>query len=661
MADKKISELNSLTGANAADGDLVAIVDVSATETKKITRSEFFTDTPSIDVGGTVTATGFVTTGDMTFGDNDKAIFGAGSDLQIYHDGSHSRIQDVGAGDLILSAENDLRLETYTGNVPYINCNYADSVQLAFNGDWKLATTSTGIDVTGTVTADGLTVNSASFPTGLIKVKQDSDATRNRGIILEANADDSMLAIGYSNGKFSLAPTYNTSGSFEPLSVFTSNQERLSVDTNGDISFYEDTGTTPKFFWDASAEGLGVGYDPTVATDTALSVSSLTGEVGTNPVQQWKYTNDNNTMLRLRQIVTSGVVKHTFDLKNAGTDYNNNLVLDRGNVGIGTSSPSSVIDARQTSTGASTQIRVYNTDNSNTTTQTAALFLSPDSRGNGALIFAEKENADFSTTAARDISLVFSPVLNNSQTEAMRIDSSGNVGIGNTTSGYVFTAGETRLTVGDGAEHAAIQVYSGTTKWGGIAFSDDAVDVAAQGFIGYYHPDNYMVFNTAGSEAVRIDASGNLLINGTTTVGYKFHLYGDAAFERTGTTSQTMVVFRNGNGNVGTITTSGSSTAYNTSSDYRLKTDAQPMVGASDRVLALKPCNFAWKADGTRVDGFLAHEAQAVVPEAVTGEKDGEEMQAIDHSKLVPLLTAALQEALTEINNLKARVATLEG
>jgi hypothetical protein len=92
MADKKISELNSLTGANAADGDLVAIVDVSATETKKITRSEFFTDTPSIDVGGTVTATGFVTTGDMTFGDNDKAIFGAGSDLQIYHDGSDSYI-----------------------------------------------------------------------------------------------------------------------------------------------------------------------------------------------------------------------------------------------------------------------------------------------------------------------------------------------------------------------------------------------------------------------------------------------------------------------------------------------------------------------------------------------------------------------------------------
>ena len=80
------------------------------------------------------------------------------------------------------------------------------------------------------------------------------------------------------------------------------------------------------------------------------------------------------------------------------------------------------------------------------------------------------------------------------------------------------------------------------------------------------------------------------------------------------------------------------------------------MVGASNRVQSLKPCNFAWKVDGTRVDGFLAHEAQAVVPEAVTGEKDGEDMQSIDHSKLVPLLTAALQDALKRIEALEAQL-----
>jgi len=150
-----------------------------------------------------------------------------------------------------------------------------------------------------------------------------------------------------------------------------------------------------------------------------------------------------------------------------------------------------------------------------------------------------------------------------------------------------------------------------------------------------------------------------------------------AQFARSGTT-------------VGGISVTASSTSFNTSSDYRLKTDAQPMTGASAHVQALNPVNFEWISDGTRVDGFLAHEAQEVVPEAVTGTKDAmrdeeyevtlavldedgnvvteavmgtrsvPDYQGIDQSKLVPLLTAALQEALTEIADLKARVTALE-
>jgi len=105
-------------------------------------------------------------------------------------------------------------------------------------------------------------------------------------------------------------------------------------------------------------------------------------------------------------------------------------IQDNGDVAIGTHTPVSKLDIREEATGGSAQIRLYNTDNSNTTTQTASLFLSPDSRGNGALIFGKKENADFSTSASRDVALVFSPVLNNAQTEAMRIKSGGEVGIG---------------------------------------------------------------------------------------------------------------------------------------------------------------------------------------------------------------------------------------
>jgi len=132
------------------------------------------------------------------------------------------------------------------------------------------------------------------------------------------------------------------------------------------------------------------------------------------------------------------------------------------------------------------------------------------------------------------------------------------------------------------------------------------------------------------------------------------------------TTSLASIVFRNPNGEVGIISTSGSSTSYNTSSDYRLKEDWQPMTGATERVKALKPINFAWKVDGSRVDGFLAHEAQEVVPECVFGEKDAVDAegkpnyQGIDQSKLVPLLTAALQEALAKIDSLTARIEALE-
>jgi len=118
---------------------------------------------------------------------------------------------------------------------------------------------------------------------------------------------------------------------------------------------------------------------------------------------------------------------------------------------------------------------------------------------------------------------------------------------------------------------------------------------------------------------------------------------------------------------VGSITSNGSATAYNTSSDYRLKENVVPLTGAADRVNQLQVHRFNFITDPDKtVDGFIAHEAQAVVPECVTGTKDEVDddgnpvYQGIDQSKLVPLLTAALQEALAEIENLKASNAALE-
>jgi hypothetical protein len=118
---------------------------------------------------------------------------------------------------------------------------------------------------------------------------------------------------------------------------------------------------------------------------------------------------------------------------------------------------------------------------------------------------------------------------------------------------------------------------------------------------------------------------------------------------------------------VGTITSAGSTTSYSTSSDYRLKDNISPLTGAIDRINDLQVHRFNFISDPARtVDGFIAHEAQAVVPECVTGEKDAVDddgnpiYQGIDQSKLVPLLTAALQEAIGRIETLEAEVTALK-
>jgi len=126
-------------------------------------------------------------------------------------------------------------------------------------------------------------------------------------------------------------------------------------------------------------------------------------------------------------------------------------------------------------------------------------------------------------------------------------------------------------------------------------------------------------------------------------------------------TSQGLLGFFNqSNSLIGSITRSGSNVVYNTSSDYRLKENIAPMTGALATVAQLNPVTYTWIADGSAGQGFIAHELQEVAPYAVSGEKDGEEMQGVDYGKITPLLTAALQEAIAEIQSLKARVAELE-
>ena len=124
---------------------------------------------------------------------------------------------------------------------------------------------------------------------------------------------------------------------------------------------------------------------------------------------------------------------------------------------------------------------------------------------------------------------------------------------------------------------------------------------------------------------------------------------------KVGATANTQQIgFNNGNGHVGGITTNGSTTSYNTSSDYRLKENEVAISDGIDRLKQLQPYRFNFIVDpDTIVDGFFAHEVQDIVPEAISGEKDGEEMQGIDQAKLVPLLVAAVQELTTRLEALE--------
>ena len=183
--------------------------------------------------GTTITGTSFVSSGNMTFGDNDKAIFGAGSDLQIYHDGSNSYIKDSGTGNLRINA-GELTLTNADDNQNRIVTTSDGTVYLYNGGSIKLATTSTGIDVTGTVAADAVVTDT---------------------LVLSDGGDRTIT--GPLNNDLIINSRGNTFG--EGTRIQSSGVDRLLVDDiTGDISFYEDTGTTPKFFWDASAEALAV-------------------------------------------------------------------------------------------------------------------------------------------------------------------------------------------------------------------------------------------------------------------------------------------------------------------------------------------------------------------------------------------------------------------
>jgi len=274
-------------------------------------------------------------------------------------------------------------------------------------------------------------------------------------------------------------------------------------------------------------------------------------------------------------------------------------------------------------------------------------------------------------------------------TSDLIVDSSGNLGIGTSSPSAKAT-----IKTASNEEDALLIEQSDGTDVGSLRINNGAFIIkgknASQPIQLQTHdgnedievdPDGFIKMETAGSERLRIDSSGNLLVGTTSTGGGRCVLETTSTNQLvlsnkdTGADAQYAAYFLRNNSIVGSIQTSNTSSSFVTSSDHRLKENVTDVTDGITRVKQLEPKRFNFIADPDKtVDGFLAHQAQAVVPEAVTGthnevDDDGNAvMQGIDQSKLVPLLTAALKEAITKIETLeaemtsvKARLDALEG
>ena len=337
-------------------------------------------------------------------------------------------------------------------------------------------------------------------------------------------------------------------------------------------------------------------------------------------------------------------------------------ILSSGNVGIGTTSPDEILHVAKSSGDAIVAVEANDGN--------AALYLtSAGTNKDNRIVIGNAKDLKFEAQASGSgQGQGQDPTATG--TTVMTLSNDGNLGLGGAPASISSTAHWLTLNAdsGSSASGGIIHQIDGTTKGALYVFGSHIYNDAKSG-IGHIFAVNN------GTEAMRIDTSGNVFIGrtsaGNTGNGHSIR-GGDSAIFSRDASGETMQVCRNDstgdlirflrNGTVcGEIVNTGATTvAYNTSSDYRLKENVVEMTGALDRIDQLKPSRFNFIADGDiTVDGFLAHEVADVVPEAITGEKDAIDdegnpiYQSIDQSKLVPLLVGAIKELKAEIQQLK--------
>ena len=346
-------------------------------------------------------------------------------------------------------------------------------------------------------------------------------------------------------------------------------------------------------------------------------------------------------------------------------------ITTAGDFGIGTTSPSVPLEVQSNSGGTGIIIRGRVSANSGT-----LRFYANDGTTQQAKFEANDSVVEIGSVTNVPL------ILYTNGAEKARITSAGDLALGTTTAD-IFAQGFARnstVAVTGGGTTAAVNISGGvasrlvlgvgSTRYGQI----------------YQDSSNYMeistnaalpiLFSPNNTERARITSAGEFIVGYSSAyatakiLGYSTAASTSVYNSWNAATSGTRYHFEfrddTGATSRGSITTNGTATAYNTSSDYRLKNTIAPMTGALAKVALLKPCTYKWNADGSDGQGFIAHELAEVVPQCVTGEKDAVDVegnpryQGVDTSFLVATLTAAIQEQQVMINELKAKVAALE-
>jgi hypothetical protein len=604
MADRKISDLTALT--TPASGDFLPIVDISeaaaASKNKRITIEELFRGVPL----GSAAAPSIAIEGD-----EDTGVFSPGANQLAVSTGGTERLRIDATGTALLKGTERLAFNTYVSDANhagYIGRNTSTGALVIeaqnAGGGYPITFRTNSLERLR-ITDAGLVGIGTSSPTQIISangnIKVQNSTVSTKGFVFDSPA--SNWSPQESGLYFVPADGVNGRADFK-------------------ISLWNGIGGTPdRFYINGSSGNVGIGTTSPAENLTISSNVAATTVVGINA------PSGQASKLQFKRSDTNRI-NIECDASDNLKFYSDASAAERfrcdssGRLLVGTST------SRSTAFGAA-NFQIESGGPLQSITQNGA-------NGYGAaFVFAKTRGAAFET------------VINND-----------NLGI-------LSWQGSNGSALLEGARYYK-QIVDGVVSGGGandlptrLVFSTTADGAAS--------PTERMRINNAGAVLIGVTSDNYLAADS----GIQLNANGTARFGTDGTSAANVLSFVNGtNGTpaeVGAIQTSGSSTSYNTSSDYRLKENVVPLTNAVSRLNQLRVHRFNFIADpGKTVDGFIAHEAQAVVPECATGTKDAVNedgnpvYQGIDQSKLVPLLTAALQEAIAKIETLEAKVAALE-